>query len=183
MCFSHEGSEENVRYIFYLAPQVFACQPALRHFHLSRQVLLQRSWEEFPSDHNVILTWPMVPKVISMWVEENLSSPKQHLKWIQPASHWPLYLFHQLAQTYTLTSWLGPTLASACYAFSAVGDIPPYPQVGALLRLTMRTAPIEPGLAFLPRCSSLSSTPCQSWLWRVEPVTVYSHECNLKVKS
>ena len=27
--------------------------------------------------------------------------PKQHLKWTQPASHWPLYLFHQLAQTCT----------------------------------------------------------------------------------
>lgn len=73
--------------------------------------------------------------------------PKQHLKWAQPAPQWPLFLFHQLAQTCTLTFWLGPTLASACYAFS--------------------TAPISLPCLLSCRWHSLPPTrsPCWAWPW------------------
>lgn len=159
---------------FYLEPHVFVCQPALRHFRLPRQVLLQRYWEEFPSDQNIIShltngSW----RHLNMG-GENLSSQTQ------PAPYSPLFLSHQLAQICTLTSWLRSTGTSAryalsaplsaCYAFSAVADTPP------LLAGVLRTAHIGEGLAFLPGCSSLPSTPCQPWLWGVEPGTTYSHK-------
>ena len=71
--------------------------------------------------------------------------PKKHLKWAQPAPQWLLSLFHQLAQTCTLTFWLGPTLASACYAFS--------------------TAPVCLSCLLSCRWHSLPPTRSSCWAW------------------
>lgn len=106
-----------VSVLFYICASVYilwACPP--RHGHLPRQVLLQRCWEGLPSGQNAILTWPMVPKVTSRWVKENLSRGG----WRKNTSCFvlPPLLGHQLTQTCTFTSWLRPVLPPAQYVRS-----------------------------------------------------------------
>lgn len=152
---------------FYLEPHVFVCQPALRHFRLPRQVLLQRYWEEFSSDQNIIShltngSW----RHLSMG-GENLSSQTQ------PAPYSPLFLSHQLAQICTLTSWLRSTGTSAryalsaplsaCYAFSAVADTPP--PSGSIENSPYWGRPGFPAWMFFPAINSMPTLALRGGAW------------------